>query len=241
MRRVVGERMFASLRRLWWPLKLRWTEYEPETAVLPQLAPLGGTCIDVGGNFGQFSSYLSRAVGAAGRVFMFEPLQYNREIARGVLDRLLCRNVTIIPFAVGRTRISTNVVIDELNTGEAHIDTRRGETVEMVDLDSWARTAGLDRLDVIKIDVEGYELHVLEGAHSLLTSLRPAIICEISGVSEGRYGIAPDRVFDYLTSLDYEAHVVRGGVLIKYDGSAPALNYVFLDSQHRSRNPAPLT
>jgi FkbM family methyltransferase len=232
-RRLVGESAFASFRSVWWPLKLRWTAYEPETTVLPRLAPLGGTCIDVGGNFGQFSSYLSRTVGATGRVFMFEPLQYNREIARRVLHRLGCDNVAILPFAAGGARASTSVVVDALNTAEAHVADRGGEAVEMVDLDTWAHSAGVDDLDIVKIDVEGYELPVLEGARRLLTTFRPVIICEISGVSAERYGIDPQRVFDFLSRLNYVPHIVHRGQLIKHDGSVAALNYVFRVSEAR--------
>lgn len=230
-RAVVGEKGFAGLRALWWPVKLRFSGYEPETRALPSLVPRGGVCIDAGGNFGQFASYLARAVGADGFVHIFEPLAYNREIAARVLRRMGLRNVAIHPFAAGSSRGTVHIAIDGGNVGEAHV-APEGEQAEVISLDEWARATELPRVDFVKIDVEGYEMEVLRGAEGLIARFRPAILCEITGIAQERYGADAAGPFRYLEALGYRAHVWRNGRLNPVDAPTPGvINYIFTVSR----------
>jgi hypothetical protein len=58
------------------------------------------------------------------------------------------------------------------------------DSVPAVRLDDWVAAQGLQRLDLIKLDVEGAETHVLDGAARTLERFRPFLITEYLGVSE---------------------------------------------------------
>lgn len=226
VRAAIGEPAFAALRGLYWPLKLRFTAYEPETELLPLLVPRGGVCIDVGGNFGQFASYLARAAGPEGVVHSFEPLTYNGRMFQGVMRRMKLTNVVFYPYAVGAKGGTLRIAVTARNTGEAHVSDA-GEEVEVVTLDEWG--AHLGRLDFIKIDVEGFELDVLRGASGLLQRFRPAIVCEVTVFSEERYGVPPAASFAFLRALGYRGHVWREGRLVPVERPVDgAINYIFL-------------
>jgi FkbM family methyltransferase len=225
-RGAIGEEAFAALRGVYWPLKLRLTDYEPETRFLPDLVPRGGVCIDAGGNFGQFASYLARVVGPEGMVHSFEPLAYNRRVFTNVMRRMRLDNVTLHPFAVGARRGTTHIAVMHRNTGEAHVDETAGEVVEVVTLDDWG--ISLSRLDFLKIDVEGFELEVLRGAERLLSRFRPAVLCEITGISLPRYGVRPEETFDFLTSRGYSAFVIQEHRLVACSAwRTSSINYFF--------------
>lgn len=229
VRSAIGENFFSDFRGVYWSLKLRLTGYEPETRLARRFVPRGGVCIDVGGNFGQFASYLARAAGATGLVHSFEPLEYNRRIFQTVMRLMGLRNVVVHPFAVGSRRELLRVTIPQLNTAEAHISESGEEPVEVVPLDAWAVEAGLTRLDFVKIDVEGFEMEVLRGASNLLSRFTPALLCEISGVSEERYGVAALEPFRFLKNLGYRSYVLGSAELVAVDGPRrDVINYFFV-------------
>jgi FkbM family methyltransferase len=228
-RSLVGEEGFASFRGLYWPVKLRLTAYEPETRALSQLIPKGGTCLDVGGNFGQFASYLARAVGREGIVHSFEPLAYNRRILTTVMKRLNLRNVVVHPFAVGSKNGTVRISIPSGNTAEAHVSEVTGEVTDVISLDSWAARQRLDRLDFLKIDVEGFEMEVIRGCQHLLSLFMPVVLCEISGVCTWRYGLSVMAPFQFLEGLGYRSFVWNGETLVSVHGpSEEVINYFFI-------------
>jgi FkbM family methyltransferase len=228
VRRLIGERVFGSFRAAYWPVKLLWTQYEPETAALPLLVPRGGVCLDVGANFGQFAVFLSRAVGADGRVHSFEPLAYNRAIFEKVMRRLRRRNVELHPWAVGSEKGVVRIATPDRNTGEAHV-APEGEEAKIVTLDGWAEETSLERVDFVKIDVEGFEMAVLRGAAGVIARFEPVILCEIQELSRSRYGIDPTEPFRFLAERSYRAFRWRPPHLVPCTGPVPGtINYFFV-------------
>ena len=228
----MGEKLFTPFRGLYWSLKLRIVDYEPETQALDLLVPSGGTCLDVGGNFGQFAAFLSRAVGPHGQVHNFEPLPYNREILQVTLHRLGCSNVELHPYAVGDENRPAGVAVPGSNTGEAYlVKPDEGFPVKMITLDEWVETAGLARIDFIKVDVEGFEFFVLRGAERVLYKFHPTILCEITTACRERYGHSPDDPFEFLRNLGYSPFIWQGRRLVPCDAPTDSvINYFFIHS-----------
>jgi FkbM family methyltransferase len=165
--------------------------YEPGSLLaMKRLLPEQGVFIDVGANVGLYSLLAARWVGASGRVFSFEPserefrhltahLQLNRlenvvAIRRAVVDR--CGSIELrvaeFPHAGHNTTNKTFVYSDVVSS--------HSEVVEGTTLDHFAAEAGLDRVDLVKVDVEGGEQSVLAGAARLLHHLRPSWIIELT-------------------------------------------------------------
>ena len=144
--------------------------------------PERGIALDVGANLGEWTVPFARKVGTAGRVIAVEP---NPTIAEA-LDRTLRINnlpqVTIVAAALSDRAGSAALVLNPASTGESRLgEARSGErSIEVPTrrLDDLAAEHGLERLDLVKIDVESHERQVLEGGAATLARLRPALVIE---------------------------------------------------------------
>jgi len=149
------------------------------------------TILDVGANHGDFARAASTLFPAA-RVFLFEPLPDLQTYLARVVARLRLP-WTVVPEALGSQRGSFPMFIDESDdaigsfTGftddylKANPKARptREITCEVRSLDEVMRERGLNRIDLMKIDVEGFEFEVLKGAASGLRRTR-AVVIEVS-------------------------------------------------------------
>lgn len=164
--------------------------YEPNTlCVLRRLLQPGDTFVDVGANTGVISLIGSRWVGANGRVYSFEPSLREFEHLTRNLETNTAMNITPVRLAVssGSGRAALRVAQPShagLNTlggafPYAGIDTDHIETVETTTLDAFVDAQRIARVAVLKVDVEGAEAAVLQGAHRVLADHRPAMVVEV--------------------------------------------------------------
>jgi FkbM family methyltransferase len=166
--------------------------YEPaECSMLSTLAPVGGVVFDVGANIGYLAAHFARAVGPEGRVYAFEPSPACLPSLRAVAASAVRTNIKVIEAAVGETTrrgtyYETQRVISH---GFGRLDVRPSDPrqditeheVAVVSLDDFAQEEGLERIDLVKIDVEGAERQVLAGMARLFArGLRPALLIEVT-------------------------------------------------------------
>ena len=162
-------------------------KHEPHVLeTLSQVVKPGMVVCDVGSHLGYYTLALARLVGVAGHVYAFEPLPRHVALLRRTLARNRLTQVTVVPQAVGAE--TGRAILEEwpnsamtriVHSGPAPWGVRCLE-VPMTTLDDWAaRTTTLERLDLIKLDVEGQELAALRGATALLSRYRPSLLCEI--------------------------------------------------------------
>jgi FkbM family methyltransferase len=144
------------------------------------------TILDVGANLGLATLALSELV-PDGRVVAFEA---GPETARHLAATIAANgvtNCTVVPSAVGsgsgvvrfETMPSLAAVAHVLQASHA---TSKEATIEVpvVSLDDWLANAGIDNVAFIKLDTEGYEPWVLDGAREVITRDRPAIFMEFN-------------------------------------------------------------
>ena len=161
--------------------------HEPavQKALVAVLRP-GMTVWDVGAHTGFFTALCSRRVGPSGRVHAFEPGPVTRARLERTIELNGCRNVQVHPCAVGGER-TEGVLHDVGRSAQATLRPRHGpgSTVEVRTVaDLWDE---LGPPDVIKIDAEGVEVPIIEGAAGLLDSAPVSIVVEIhDDVSEER-------------------------------------------------------
>jgi FkbM family methyltransferase len=185
-------------------------------AVLASLRP-GSVAIDIGANLGEWTVPFARSVGAAGRVIAIEPAPRIAAALQATLAANALRQAEVVRCAIGdhdgQTEFAVPVVTSaRTDTGTARIGPasvgHEALRVPLRRLESLAAELGLDRLDLIKIDVEGHERKVLDGAASILDRYRPTLVMETGHEAEG------DRtaIHDRLRGLGYRMR----GILLDY-------------------------
>jgi FkbM family methyltransferase len=184
--------------------------------LLPLLRPLiaaDAVVLDVGAHAGQYAKLFAR-LAPRGRVYAVEPQSYARRILRAALAVNRLGNVTILPVALGARRGTARLTIPVKASGSygfglAHLGraTRAGpaetEEVDVETLDHLAKRLGLERLDFIKADIEGFEQAMIEGATQTLKRLKPALLIEFNQEHLTRAGGSVAALWKLLKSLGY--------------------------------------
>lgn len=195
--------------------------YEPDALRLAtSLVGPGDVALDVGAHIGYFAVHLAHAVGPAGAVYAFEPLDRNAALLeRSVAENRFEDRLTLVRAAVAdRTGDATlRFARETLNTGGAHIGDAALPGQEGLDAVR-VRTVCLDEADLrrpvrlIKMDVEGAEPLVVRGAERLLAADRPYILTEIHPEQLARVsGSSPSAFLDQLARAGYRARRIEDG------------------------------
>jgi FkbM family methyltransferase len=154
---------------------------EPEWALVDRWLTPGDWAIDVGANVGQYTKRFSDLVGAAGRVVAFEPVPPTFELLSANAARFANANVTLLNLAASDATRLTSMDIPRFDTGlinyyQAAISAKAtGLEVMTCSIDSLALP---HRVRVLKIDAEGHDAIVLNGARLLLERDHPTVIIE---------------------------------------------------------------
>ncbi len=178
-------------------------------AAIERILRPGDCFIDVGANIGCHAITAARSVGVGGHVFAFEPNKANRAELCANLALNNLSNVLVWPCGLGTSVRIHRMQSDPSNPGGAKIAddcTDNFEPIQVAPLDLMrpARTVRL-----VKIDVEGYELQVLQGGRGLFSAEdAPACILEYNAV---RYEEEEERrlpLFEYFSSLGWNVYTV---------------------------------
>lgn len=122
-----------------------------------------------------------------------------------------CKNVTPVALAMMDRAQTIDMFYDDSESGGARIaGSNEGDlTVQAVSLDEWVEEVGLTRLDFLKIDVEGAEPFVIDGAKSVLTKFRPDAVVEFNPlVLKQHFGGRPFLLYDQLASIYPKIYIV---------------------------------
>jgi FkbM family methyltransferase len=173
-----------------------------EVEILRSHTSESGVFIDVGANIGYFTLLASRWVGSAGRVYAFEPVRQTYTLLRRNLVLNNCVNVATFQVACAAEPGELSIVTEQ-DSGKAYLspDGQGQEQVAVTTVDCFATEQRLDRLDMVKIDVEGADFEVVKGARQTIKRFRPVIWLETLFLS--RFGAAPSDVVEYLEPLGY--------------------------------------
>jgi FkbM family methyltransferase len=232
-----------------------WTPYvEGEIRGLRQLVNPGDVCIDVGAAAGLYTVALSRLSGPNGRVHSVEPLPFaNFNVARLVSAwqaTNVCRHavalgarpgVGIMHVPLGRYGLVTGRSF--LNRSAAGPDpnaefaSQVAVTVTVDTLDALCVREGIDRLQFIKIDVEGAELQVLEGGRQVIADSRPVTLIEVEARHAARYQRTPDEVMAWMFDRGYTMHTWQRGWHPACSIDSSTRNYLFQPSHQGRRAP----
>lgn len=218
---------------------------EAEFALLPALVRSGEVALDVGANLGGYTIALSRLVGPTGQVHAFEPIPRTFRLLTHNVRRLApFPNVLLYELAAdnrtSRTTMSIPLERSLANYYVASLARRSADPVKTIEvsvtsLDAWEPPA-CGHIGFLKIDVEGAEWNVLDGARSLLERHRPLVLCEL-GDSVRLFGHSQQDVLSLVAGLGYTAYRFRHGRLRRASApdGLPLPNYVFAPSDRHER------
>jgi len=174
----------------------------------------GFAALDIGANIGLQSLRMSQCVGERGKVYAFEPLIYLQEKFRKNMILNCVSNVALFPYALSDMEGSADFETGQnsWNQGAFSLSNQGNgpekQHVVIKVADKLPEIQSLSNLKLIKIDVEGFEYHVLRGLKETLAKHRPRIIFEYDGNYWGRAGQKINDCYDLLHSLNYTLYQI---------------------------------
>lgn len=188
-------------------------DYEPEATYLAtSILRETDTVLDIGANFGWFSTIFAQKVNGQGKVIAFEPVPSTyQKLMENLELNSLDNMVDTHNIALGdkNGKISMHLFSDKghgfssiSSLGENEFDIVESDIVK---LDDFIKTNQLTHVDFIKCDVEGAELSVLQGAAELLGSEEsPIILIELNDETSNACGFSSQDIWQFLSSLGYD-------------------------------------
>lgn len=221
----------------------------PLSAFIQRSVQPGMCCLDVGSNIGLVAVNLARRVGPTGKVHCFEPLPHLLDRLRTHVERNQYQKIVRIhPLALSnKTGTALINMADDLlpNQGMAslvvagHPDLQRHLEVQTVTLDEFSAAERVERIALIKMDVQGAEPLVLEGARETLKRDMPDLLMEVSPLDLASLGKTSRDLIAQLEGLDYRCYLLtNGGTVGAQMSASDTPKDLWVDNvycRHRSR------
>jgi FkbM family methyltransferase len=195
---------------------------EDEVAGLAEHVRPGAVCLDVGAEYGLYTWTLAGLVGPAGHVHAVEPQSGPSSFVESTRRLLRAGNVTVHRTALGAATGGGVLALPRrrllpvhgrafLTTGadglgsNAEFAHHEDVPVAVTTVDELVGSLGLGRLDLVKVDIEGAEARLLDGAAGTLAAFRPVLMLELEDRHLARFGTTVGRVVGGLEAAGYLA------------------------------------
>jgi FkbM family methyltransferase len=213
--------------------------WEPMTiAFIKKYVRPGDVVIEVGANIGAHTLLMADIVGLDGHIHAFEPTAY--------AQRKLRANLELNPQLASRITIRSELVSNhERATPTRQIKssfpvTSTGSADEIVS----AATIALDdetfpKVSLLKVDVDGYDYKVLEGATAILQKFEPMVLVELCEYALRAQGDSVQKLFELMSGLGYRGYHENAAAIRDADevlrivGDTTSINAVFLSDRRR--------
>lgn len=219
-----------------------WTnsyERHDEVHVFVSLLRPGMVVVDGGANIGMYTMLSAQAVRPSGRVFAFEPVP---EVYRRLTDNLAISGITnVVPTCLALSDVSGTARF-YLGRNDSMGSLYRAQTSAVIDvptetLDGFLERRGVTKVDAVKLDAEGAEMHIVRGMRRLLVRPdRPILFVEHNFGALRAAGSSAEELFTSILQYGYAPHLVEKGrlrpvpALVKpfRTSDEPYSNYIFL-------------
>ena len=197
----------------------------PELKLISSLVYKDQNSIDVGANLGLFTHFMSRS---SNHVFAFEPNPYPLENLRNLIDK----NVTLLPIALGNTDGPTEIRIPYHGNGwssnGASLAVKNDKEGKLIDIQCRKLDSlNIEKIGLIKIDVEGFEIEVIKGAINTIKDHKPVLIIENEIVHTNN----TNELFLVMDDIGFDKYICnRNGKLEKIE------NFSIKDNQINAAN-----
>lgn len=208
--------------------------FEPATRrALGRLVQPGFNVLDVGANIGAHTLYLGRLVGASGKVVACEPTDFAfTKLERNIsLNDDLAKRIIALQCFLGspeRTQLPEQIysgwpLIGGTDLHPEHLGTEQStQRARSRTLDEVVQACDMPRVDLIKMDVDGFECDVLSGASATLTNDGPIFVMEIAPYVLQERGKSVNELLDYFNAHGYKFYDEKDGADTPIDVRARA-------------------
>lgn len=206
-------------------LLLRDKVYEEyETRLFKESIGAGAVVVDVGSQIGYYTLMAAEKCGQSGRVYAFEPNERNFTLLQQNVNLNGFRQVTTVNAAVSSTDGTRTLFVDSFNLGKHSLseenvtsfDALGGkQEVATVSLDQYMTRNNQNTIDVLKLDTEGAEGLIIEGAKDLLSRKEVKIFIEVWPFGQRNLGTDPLAMFTLMSRLGYSSWLIdesKGGL-----------------------------
>lgn len=162
----------------------------------------GDVFVDVGAHVGKYSFYAAKQVGDSGLVIAIEPHPKNIENLKKGIELNGFKNVEVVEKACSNRSGRAFLLEYELSAKHEITDKPTKMMVEVDTLDHILQSFDVNKVSMVKVDVNGHEYQVVEGARNTLKNFKPTLIMEV--ILENK-----QKVFNYLEKFGYEAEIIN--------------------------------
>jgi FkbM family methyltransferase len=244
-----------------WRRNRRWAKHEPETPYLADLLSGAPLCLHVGASDGRHS-YVMTQVAPKARIYAFEPSAFAYEVLKTCMAwHGIDRQVTAVHAAVadkpgelllvtpkktsGRMGRAYAYVAEQAPEGPARPDLEdvgmEVQPTPVITLDGFCAERGIERVDFIRMDIEGAELKALMGALDILDRDSPHVLLEIHpAMLRDRFGASGEAVLDLFRDRGYRMFALNGDRLEERTTLVEGLpwkDYFFIHPRRAGRLP----
>jgi FkbM family methyltransferase len=189
---------------------------------LKKLLKKNDVIFDIGANNGYTSLAFSQEIGENGKIFSFEPDNINYNRAKKNIELNNVKNINLLKFGIGsKTEKLKLFNIDEYNLGMNRIlkdeSNSKYQEIEVISIDDFINSNSIDKINLIKIDVEGFEKEVLLGAINTINHFKPIIFIEINNEYLKEQNTSAFEIYHFLKSLNYSIFIAETNSPIKPD------------------------
>lgn len=180
----------------------------------------GMNVIDIGANIGIISLKIAQKVSESGNVFSFEPGKINSGFAINNFKLNKSTNIQLIQKGLGSEKATGHLCnVNPINRGMSRIldndpSANEKEVIEIDTLDNSMEKYSIPAPNLIKIDVEGFELKVLKGACNTLVKHKPILFIELDDNNLHEQNSSAKELVQFLIKLDYKIKNAATGVEI---------------------------
>lgn len=217
---------------------------EVESRILRRIASESSVIVDIGANVGYYTVELGKLLRKGGTLLSFEPVRetYLR-LEENVGLNELGSIVKLFDLGLSNTDHQATIFLPEESGSSAaslrnlHPDEKVGsQEIKVTTLDKIFEVAQINECSLIKIDVEGGELQVIQGALNTIKKFKPIIFAELLRKWSAAFSYTPNDVLDLLEKLDYLCFGVSDEIrrVSRFQDSDIETNYIFIhkDKMH---------
>lgn len=191
--------------------------------------------VDIGANVGYYSIITAKYGPKDVQIYSFEPMTRTNQRAWENIKLNAFNNIHLQKLAVSDTTKKETIAMGEsANWGGSKIvhdavsDKVHSEQIETVTLDAFVAEHNIQQIDVVKMDIEGYEPFALKGMQASLAKFKPIVFIEIEEVLLSKFNYKAEDVFQYFWNLGYSAYTIQPGKKLKPQNTTISMDGLLL-------------